>query len=74
MADDNKPAKDDIYALEKDTPDGKRPAYPKMLYRETGEKYKDGSPVTDNGTVVKNPDEHKAWLNEKKAPSWGKDK
>jgi hypothetical protein len=51
--------KDDIFALEK--PNG-LPAYPKMVYRETGEKHKNGAPVMEELGIVKNPDEHKKLL------------
>ncbi|MES1989054.1 MAG: hypothetical protein V4440_13690, partial [Pseudomonadota bacterium] len=59
--------KTDIYAL---TKENGSPAYPKMLYKETGEKHKDGSPVMQELGIVKNPDEHKALLGENK--SWPK--
>lgn len=70
MAKDDK----DIFALE--TPQG-TPAYPKMVYRPTGDKHKNGADVMDTGTIVKNVDEHKAFLADQKGagtknPDWGK--
>jgi hypothetical protein len=65
--------KEDEFALTK--PNG-LPAYPKIIYKETDKKNKDGTAVLDEGTVVKNPEEHKKLLSEakpnSKAPDWGK--
>lgn len=69
FAEDTKASEGDDFALEKDTPSGKLPAYPKMLYFPTGGKYGDGSDICTT-QIVKNPEEHKKVLAEKKAPAW----
>ncbi len=65
---DDKKSKEDIYSLT--TPAG-APAYPQVIYVETGEKYKDGSPILKELGIAKDPEEHKKLLDVKK-PAWDK--
>lgn len=69
MVDDNKPPvettkKQDIYAEQ--TPSG-TPAYPQVIYQDTGEKYPNGEPIMKVLGTAKNPDEHKKLLEGAKA-------
>ncbi len=70
MTDETKAPKVDIFAEK--TPAG-APAYPQMIYVETGEKHPNNAPIMKSIGVAKNPDEHKKMLDEhKKSASWGK--
>lgn len=74
MADENKAeaktTKDNTFAETVVTPAGEKPAYPQVVYAETGEKHPDGAQVMKQLGVAKNPDEHKKMLGANK--SWGK--
>ena len=49
------------------------PAYPQVIYKDTGEKYSDGSPVMQQIGIAKDPDHHKKLLGQdKNKPDWGK--
>ncbi len=67
----------DTFAETVVTPTGEKPAYPQVVYADTGEKHPNGAPVMKQIGVAKNPDEHKKLLGQKqpqqqKEPDWSK--